>query len=313
MLKRDAWLDGIKFLLIVLVVFGHSKQFTCYDKSLFSVKLVSYTIHSIYLFHMPLFILISGYVSKKVEIRKFVHSTIRLFKIFLLFHFLWIGIDLFRGEPFSFQRLIDPSFTFWYLLSLIYWRVLLQFLPEKYDRSYVILPVTLIISLLGGLIPLVNEFSIPRTLTFMPIFFLGYYAKQNNWLGVIRKVNLFWFVIPAFFLILLENKLPLDIHGRKPYVESVDALKRILFLSSSIIISIAFIRLLPQKVSVFSEEGRDVLFYYVYHSFVLFLIATFLSMLNVIVGGVGLVIVSICTLGLLFLCRKISFMHQLIS
>ena len=166
-----------------------------------------------------------------------------------------------------------------------------------------------IVALLSGLIPLVNEFSIHRTFAFAPIFFLGYFAKRNNWLEIIRKPNLTWFLVPALILIFVENRINIDYYGRRPYVEYIDVLKRVLFLCSSIVISIAFIRIIPRKVSIFAEEGRDVLFYYVYHSFVLFLIAEIFCFAGTKASGVGLVVVSLSTLCLLFLGRKISVFH----
>ena len=164
-------------------------------------------------------------------------------------------------------------------------------------------------ALLSGFIPLVNEFSIHRTFTFAPIFFLGFFAKRNHWLELIRKPNLTWFLVPAIILIIVENRINIDYYGRRPYVECIDILKRVLFLSSSIVISIAFIRILPRKVSLFAEEGRDVLFYYVYHSFVLFVIAEIFCFAGIKASGIGLVVVSLSTLYLLFLGRKITVFH----
>ena len=308
-MTRDNWFDGLKFVLIFFVIFCHSRHFTVTDDSLLSTKFLRYLIHSVYLFHMPLFILISGYFSKKTNKEKFVHSIYRLIRIFIIFHFLWLAVDLLRGEAFSWNRLICPSFTLWYLLSLVYWRCILQIIPEKYDRAAHILPFMFFATLLSGFIPLVNEFSIHRTFTFAPIFFLGYYAKRNNWLEIIRKPNLSWFLLPAIILIFLENRINIDFYGRRPYVEHIDVLKRVLFLCSSIVISIAFVRILPHKVSIFSKEGRDVLFYYVYHSFVLFIIAEMLEYVGYVVGGLGLLIVCLATLMVLYGCKRVKWLR----
>lgn len=55
MKERSLYWDTIKGLLIILVVFGHCG--TAVGNNLLSV---------IYSFHMPLFILVSGFFSKKV-------------------------------------------------------------------------------------------------------------------------------------------------------------------------------------------------------------------------------------------------------
>ena len=71
LVKRDNWLDGLKFVLITLVIFGHSKHFLEVDYSLRSVKVVRFLIHVVFYFHMPLFIMLSGYFSKKTDTNKF--------------------------------------------------------------------------------------------------------------------------------------------------------------------------------------------------------------------------------------------------
>ena len=311
-MERDKWIDGVKFILIVLVIFGHCKHFTLFDGSLQSTKVVSVAIHSVYLFHMPLFVIISGYFSKKSDQKHFRHSIITLLKVFIIFHLLWIGIDFICGKPFKLTNYINPSFTLWYLLSLVYWRIILHYIPSKYDRCAIVLPLTILISLLGGITPLTNEFSIPRTFTFLPLFFLGYYAKKNDWLKGLYHIHPLWFIIPAIALIIFENNIYMDVYGRKPYVEFADVVKRSIYLSSSIVISIAFIKMLPQKISIFAGEGKNVLFYYVYHSFVLFLVAELLNMFGVIVGGWGLIVIVLATLGILYSCRRIELLNILL-
>ncbi len=54
--QRNEVFDGLKFLLIVLVAVGHFSEPYRYTHS---VVLGGYSV--IYLFHMPLFILLSGY------------------------------------------------------------------------------------------------------------------------------------------------------------------------------------------------------------------------------------------------------------
>lgn len=52
---RDSYWDSLKFYLILLVVLGHTLEIVVTDGS-FSRALYN----SIYLFHMPLFIFVSG-------------------------------------------------------------------------------------------------------------------------------------------------------------------------------------------------------------------------------------------------------------
>lgn len=57
--ERDYHLDNVKFILILLVVIGHFIELLA-DNYEFSRKLFFY----IYLFHMPLFVFVTGYFSK---------------------------------------------------------------------------------------------------------------------------------------------------------------------------------------------------------------------------------------------------------
>jgi len=60
--ERDYLFDNIKGLLILLVVFGHMIESFAFKKST-SINVMYY---AIYTFHMPIFIFISGYFSKKI-------------------------------------------------------------------------------------------------------------------------------------------------------------------------------------------------------------------------------------------------------
>ncbi|WP_426638635.1 acyltransferase family protein [Priestia aryabhattai] len=59
MAKRDAYFDNVKFILIVLVVFGHLLTPFINDEQWLRTLYIF-----IYTFHMPAFILISGYFAK---------------------------------------------------------------------------------------------------------------------------------------------------------------------------------------------------------------------------------------------------------
>lgn len=57
---RDPYLDLVKGILILLVIFGHMLELA--DGVVGDV-----IYHFIYFFHMPLFVLISGYLTKSVQ------------------------------------------------------------------------------------------------------------------------------------------------------------------------------------------------------------------------------------------------------
>lgn len=202
--KRDARLDGIKFVLMVLVILGHIKQFTICDDFDFSVRLINKINHLIYLFHMPLFIMISGYLSRRKDNNEFWMSTWRLVRIYLIFHLFWILIDGINSRPLDMKRFFYPSFSLWYLHCLVIWRIILQYIPFKIlNNSLFVLTLSFLISFLGGFIPVSNFMSLQRLFCFMPLFFLGFYIKKFGLLD--RIYNLKWYflilIIPVLFKI----------------------------------------------------------------------------------------------------------------
>ena len=60
--ERDYYFDNLKFILIFLVVFGHLVGIT-YKETQIEKSIYFF----IYLFHMPAFIIVSGYFSKNIK------------------------------------------------------------------------------------------------------------------------------------------------------------------------------------------------------------------------------------------------------
>ena len=82
-MARDNRIDTLKGLLIILVVLGH--VITTLD----NVNIVNHAVMGIiYIFHMPLFILISGYLTKSPEkqtARDMWKGLLNLFVILVIF------------------------------------------------------------------------------------------------------------------------------------------------------------------------------------------------------------------------------------
>lgn len=182
MKQRYYLFDNIKFFLIFLVIVGHMME--PYRSISFNGPVYGW----IYLFHMPLFILISGYFSKQyTDVEKFLWSEIRLLEILAVFH---LGSILFKivvfGKSVGLADIVIPGYGSWYLLSLAYWRAILQYTPRNWLQSVWLIPASVCISLLGGYVPVGGAFSVQRTFTFLPFFLLGYSIRQNQSLEKVR-------------------------------------------------------------------------------------------------------------------------------
>lgn len=117
--RRDYRVDGIKLFLIVLVTLGHALE-SCISNPI-SNRLYS----AIYLFHMPAFILVSGYFASVSSKDKLVKKAIAFMETFLV---IMIPQCLFFGR---FTPLLNPENSGWYLLSMIFWYSIV-YLLDKY-------------------------------------------------------------------------------------------------------------------------------------------------------------------------------------
>lgn len=165
MKNRDTRLDGVKLVLIALVAFGHLVNYSSPSPR---VGLV--VASSIYTFHMPLFILISGHLSKTITWEKFKKGAWPTAETFLLFSLAFVALS---GG--SLKHLWGPTQSNWYLLSLLSWRLMYLVL-----QRYVSSKVGQILCACLGAFAVFNCFpintgllSIQRTFQFFPFFVIG--------------------------------------------------------------------------------------------------------------------------------------------
>lgn len=168
--KRDMTLDGLKFLMICLVTIGHAIEPTRYV-----VKESGMLYSVIYAFHMPMFIMLSGYFSKSLNLQKINQSAVNLIETYIVMDIV-IGLQLGRE---LIPILLRPSSSCWYILSLICWRYMLYcMVGVRMMGKRMILICSVILAFLFLLIPLqekyLNIFSVMRTVQYFPLFFLGY-------------------------------------------------------------------------------------------------------------------------------------------
>lgn len=169
--QRNEVFDGLKFLLIVLVAVGHFSEPYRYTHS---VVLGGYSV--VYLFHMPLFILLSGYFSKNISLAKIgrtigntwqAYATMALASIFLVAH--------------DWHYLVSPTFSNWYLLALVFWKTMFFLLKKLVRKEVAILCLSLAFVPAGML--LINRntdmLCVMRTLCFFPFFVIGALMPEN--------------------------------------------------------------------------------------------------------------------------------------
>lgn len=193
--KRQTFYDSLKFILIAFVVIGHVLENYIGENDV--VKSIYYFI---YVFHMPLFVYISGHFHKRFDWNSTKKSAFKILETYLLFHLLWVVI---KGE-FTLKAILEPSWTLWYLLSLIFWRILASYLVPKvnskllFSLSFCLSITYLLIAKFDG-----DILSITRTVVFFPIYLLGIYTTHEQILIIRRqpKILSVIIIIGSFFLV----------------------------------------------------------------------------------------------------------------
>lgn len=168
-------MDAARFVLIVLVVFGHALE-------QFRAGPADAVYRFIYLFHMPAFVFLSGMVSRDTLDTAYARRMLLgIAGVYLLHQALLQGLDaaLF-AHPFSFRPNV-PYWALWYLMSLLWWRISLPFLLAT---GYP-LGTACLLSLLAGIAPFAGyEWSLSRTLVFLPFFVAGHCWSARRGLRV---------------------------------------------------------------------------------------------------------------------------------
>lgn len=169
--QRDPWLDNTKSLLVTLVVVGHSWGLVADTVG------TDWAYDFLYFWHIPAFVLISGYLSKSMEwtrahIRGLVYTLVVPYLIFepALYYY-----RLALGQQEDGLLWIHPHWSMWYLPVLFFWRLG----TPLFKRHWLWLPTALVISLVGGLWS-GQVFYFSRVMGLLPFFVLGLHLKPRH-------------------------------------------------------------------------------------------------------------------------------------
>lgn len=306
---RDGRVDSLKYCLILLVIIGHvfsQDQFS-------SIPLCRVIWKWIYMFHMPLFIFISGYLShKKKDNRHFFISCWKIIEPLIVYQVLLRGYIFLSTGYFSLRELLTPWWVLWYLLSLLYWRTMIQYIPDKWlSHKKTLVLLAFVISLVAGYFPFDRFLSLQRTLAFMPFFVLGYCVRGKN-LYVTKKYRVWsalFLAITAILPLFFENYLG-DLNQADPYVNPLRIFSRLLVFCLSIPMLISFINICPVRQWI-ANQGKLTMQYYVFHAVIIFFFMKCVNRYNLPTTFFSAVIYSFgITTGIWLLC-KIPFIAKL--
>ena len=215
MMNRLYWIDSLKFFGIYLVVLGHCTFLT--------EKLDMF----IYLFHMPLFYLISGFLSHKDkrDFSEILRSSVKRFLVpyffFRLLGWLWWFFFSYERHPELFSRdgitFFKPLFAIllglgyntdfaytvctpaWFLFSLFWLKIFSNYILTSWIRCLSIVAFSIVLIKLFDLLDFHLYFSLENALLALPFFVIGFYIKKSE---ILRFIDKKYFVLLLFFCIL---------------------------------------------------------------------------------------------------------------
>ena len=261
-------IDNIKVILIFLVVFNHIIAFRLVKEEI----VIRYIWYAITIFHMPAFIFISGYLSKKPQsVMKNVKNL--LIPYILGYSLTWYA-QIWLGKSVDYEILRPTGTVMWYVLALFVYRLTIDAL----SKMRLIVPLSIIFALWAGTRPEFTTYlSTSRIVVFFPFFVAGYLWK-SEYIKAVRKFKGKWILIPLTLLILyavpnymITNSMPVDIfRGNHSYVlcgleNGEGVVIRLLMYLISFLVIYTILALAPDRKLVFTYIGRNTMGIYFFH------------------------------------------------
>lgn len=302
-MTRNLLFDNVKLAMVFLVVFGHLME------PLIDEGLIAKTIYMfIYTFHMPVFIMLAGALTKLDESERRSYKNIASIIVpFVVFTLLYELFNIVGYKTVSHYTLgFEPHWILWFLFSLFIWKLAFPIIMKLRFP----LTISIIISLAAGYVDDVGSFlSISRTLYFFPFFILGYrlhsaLAADQPFFNLPK-----WFYAATlaliFALLLIFKELPYQwLYGGSSYAQLgvtqwYGFVYRVAFYLLSTIASIAVFMVIPNRGEKVATYGENSLYVYAWHGLFIKVAIYFglMSLLLEMPSGVALLalfVISLC-------------------
>lgn len=306
--NRNYLFDNAKCLLIFLVVFAHLlENYTGEFTEIKNLYLV------IYMFHMPFFIFISGYFSKRDGAKK----SKLLFYYFIPYVFFNSLYSSLSAEKLVIE-IFEPNWAFWYLLSLCLWKLIM---PHMKALRFPIL-TAIIIALLAGYCTDINRYlSLSRMIVFFPYFIAGNLVDESLIKRYREKIPLVVGILAFGVLTFISIQLASHDIFTSRILYAADAYENMSFLSLelqmrglSYVIAMMWIfcllRILPSKKNILSYIGKYTMPVFIAQTL---LIRNYINPAYILTGDIWTILGTLLLWSFLMICIFGNIIFQKIS
>ncbi|MGC0403340.1 fucose 4-O-acetylase-like acetyltransferase [Streptomyces sp. SAI-126] len=272
--QRDAFFDNAKYLAIVLVAVAHSWEPLKGDSRILEGV---YTV--VYSFHMPAFIVISGFFSRSFDMRpdRLKRLVTGVAVPYIVFE---TAYSLFKRyadhDPGMEISLLDPWFLTWFLVALFIWRLT----TPVWKLVRWPLPLALGIAMLASVTPDIgDDLDLQRVLQFLPYFVLGLVMKPEHFRMVRRRavriaaVPVFaaalavgWWAVPRMDTEWFYHRNAAQEMGAPWWTGPVMVLA---MFGGSLLLTACFFAWVPGRRMWFTALGAGTLYGYLLHGFLI--------------------------------------------
>ncbi|MFJ8883943.1 acyltransferase family protein [Streptomyces sp. NPDC102402] len=272
--RRDAYFDNVKYLAIVLVAVAHA-----WEPVMDGSRTARALYMVVYTFHMPAFILVSGYFSRSFDmspsrVKRLVTGVAVPYVLFetaySLFKRFAGGVD---DAPIT---LLDPLFLTWFLIALFIWRVTTPIWQSLRHP----LPVALAIAVLASVTPGIgDDLDLQRVCQLLPFFVLGLLMKPEHF-QMIRRREVRMAAVPLFAGTLLfaywaAPRMQLGWFYRSNSAQEMDfpwwsgAVMTLAMFGCALVLTVAFLAWVPRRHMWFTALGAGTICGYLLHGFLI--------------------------------------------
>jgi fucose 4-O-acetylase-like acetyltransferase len=269
--QRDAFFDNAKYLAIVLVAVGHAWGQLLDDGAVETAYRVVYT------FHMPAFILISGYFSRSFDlrpkhVRRLITGVVVPYVVFETAYSLFQRYG--NDEPGHGITLLDPTYHLWFLCALFVWRIT----TPVWKAVKHPLPVSLVLAALGSVSPQIgDDLELQRVLQFLPFFVLGLTLRPEHF-RMVKRRSVRLASVPVFVAAALTAwaTMPYLRLGWLYHSDSAQELGTAWWtgpvmvwatLGCSLVTTVCFFAWVPRRRMWFTSLGAGTVYGYLLHAF----------------------------------------------